>query len=86
MHVRLPKLKWLPVALPAEDLVRIEMQEGIPIFKAASAVQERVELLLTRQRLESLTASEMEELDRYEELDEYLSFANRVMRNLILEG
>ena len=34
---------------------------------------------------EGLTTAETEELERYEELDEDLSLANRVMRNLILE-
>ena len=85
MHERLPKLKWFPLLLPADNLVRIELQEGIPIFKATRSVQQRIELLLAKQRQEGLTTAEREELDGYEELDDYLSFANRVMRNLILE-
>ena len=84
MHERLPKLKRFPVTLPSEDLVRLELQEGIPIFKATRSVQKRIERLLARQRQEGLTTAEREELDGYEELDDYLSFANRVMRNLIL--
>ena len=83
MHEHLPKLKRFPVSLPSEALVRIELQEGILIFKATRAVQKRIELLLAKQH-EGLTKAEREELDGYEELDDYLSFANRVMRNLIL--
>ena len=85
MDERLPKLKRSSLMLPADNLVRIELQEGIPIFKATRAVQKRIELLLAKQRQEGLTNAELEELDGYEELDDYLSFANRVMRNLILE-
>ena len=85
MPERLPKLKQFPLMLPADNLVRIELQEGIPIFKATRSVQKRIELLLATQRHEGLTTAEREELDGYEELDDYLSFANRVMRNLILE-
>jgi hypothetical protein len=84
MPERLPKLKRFPLMLPSEDLVRIELQEGIPIFKATRSVQKRIELLLAKQQQEELTTIEREELDGYEELDDYLSFANRVMRNLIL--
>jgi len=84
MPERLPKLKRFPLMLPSEALVRIELQEGIPIFKATRAVQRRIELLLAKQQQEKLIAVEREELDGYEELDDYLSFANRVMRNLIL--
>ena len=84
MYERLPKLKRFPLMLPADNLIRIELQEGIPIFKATSSVQKRIEFLLAKQRQEGLTTAEREELDGYEELDDYLSFANRVMRNLIL--
>ena len=85
MDERRLKLKRFPVRLPSENLVRIELQEGIPIFKATRSVQNRIELLLAKHRQEGLTTAEREELDGYEELDDYLSLANRVMRNLILE-
>jgi hypothetical protein len=84
MHERLPKLKRFPAMLPSENLVRLELQEGIPVFKATHSVQKRIELLVAKQPPEGLTTPELEELDGYEELDDYLSFANRVMRNLIL--
>ena len=86
MPERLPKLKRFPLMLPSENLVRIELQEGIPIFKATRSVQKRIELLVAKQHQEGLTTTEREELDGYEELDDYLSFANRVTRNLILAG
>jgi hypothetical protein len=84
MPERLPKLKRFPLMLPSENLVRIELQEGGPIFKATHAVQKRIELLLAKQRQEGLTLAEREELGGYEELDDYLSLANRFMRNQIL--
>ena len=84
MHERLPKLKRVPAMLPSENLVRLELQEGIPVFKATHSVQKRIELLVAKQPQEGLTTTEREELDGYEELDDYLSFANRVMRNTIL--
>ncbi len=84
MHERRPKLKRFPLMLPSENLVRIELQEGIPIFKATHSVQKRIEFLLAKQRQEGLTTTEKEELDGYEELDDYLSLANRVLRNLVL--
>jgi hypothetical protein len=47
MHELLPKPKRFPFMLPSENLVRLELQEGIPIFKATRSVQQRIELLLT---------------------------------------
>jgi uncharacterized protein YnzC (UPF0291/DUF896 family) len=79
----LPKLRFLPAALPLDGAVRIELHQGVPIFKASRLVQERVETLLQRQQTTSLTRAEKEELDRYEEMDDYLSFVNRTIRNLV---
>ncbi|HEX9926060.1 MAG TPA: hypothetical protein VGD99_25615 [Anaerolineae bacterium] len=79
----IPKLRYLPAALPLEGAVRIELQQGIPIFKASYSVQERVETLLQQQQSAPLSRAEAEELDRYEEMDDYLSFVNRTIRNLI---
>lgn len=78
-----PRLRSLPVTLPVEGAIRIELQEGIPIFRASASVQDRVETLLRKQRESGLMAEEVEELDRYEEIDDYLSFLNRVVRNLL---
>jgi hypothetical protein len=80
----LPTLQNLPSTLPIEGAVRIELADGIPIFKASSTVQARIEELLNKQQIESLTPEETQELDRYEEIDDYLSFVNRTIRNLYL--
>jgi uncharacterized protein YnzC (UPF0291/DUF896 family) len=62
--------------------VRIELVEGVPLFKASNQVQERIEALLEKNRAGALTADEVQELDLYEEIDDYLSFINRTVRNL----
>lgn len=77
-----PTLDHLPNALPLEGAVRIELQEGTPIFQASTLVQARIEELLGRQLEGVLTPEEVVELDQYEEIDDYLSFLNRVVRNL----
>lgn len=80
----LPKLKSLPVSLPAEGAVRIELEEGVPIFRASEAVQAQIEALLAKQQESFLSAQEERELDCYEEIDDYLSFVNRMVRNVYL--
>ena len=77
-----PKLQSLPATLPLEGAVRIELEEGVPIFRASSTVQTRIETLLLKQQTSQLNADEEQELNRYEEIDDYLSFLNRVVRNL----
>lgn len=79
-----PRLHGLPHTLPLEGAVRIEMEEGVPLFRASGAVQDRIEALITKQKAAGLTEEEEQELDRYEEIDDYLSFLNRVVRNLAL--
>ncbi|WP_318700876.1 MULTISPECIES: hypothetical protein [unclassified Roseofilum] len=81
-HSTLPSLNALPASLPLEGAVRIELQSGIPIFRASGNVQSRVEILLDKQKFEGLTELEEQELDAYEEVDDYLSFVNRTIRNL----
>ena len=80
----IPQLQFLPTTLPLENTVSIESQEGIPILRAAFTIQERIESLLDKQKESSLTESEIEELDLYEEVDDYLSFVNRTIRNLLM--
>ena len=41
----LPKLSHLPIALPIEGAVRIELEEGVPIFRASRLVCDRIEAL-----------------------------------------
>jgi hypothetical protein len=79
-----PQLQYLPNALPLEGAVRIELQEGVLIFRASRAVQERIESLIAKQQKYALNPEEERELDCYEEIDDYLSFLNRTIRNLFL--
>jgi hypothetical protein len=80
----LPTLQQLPSSLPIEGAISIELVEGIPIFKASTTVQDRIESLLDKQQIEPLTPEEIQELDQYEAIDDYLSFVNRTIRNLYL--
>ena len=80
-----PQLRSLPNSLPVEGDVRIELEEGVPIFRASSFVQTRIEELLSKQKDSPLSKAEEQELDSYEEIDDYLSFNNRTVRNLFLD-
>lgn len=82
VHPSLPPLYHLPNSLPLDGAVRIELESGVPIFRASANVQTRIMMLLEKQQLEALTESEEQELDAYEEIDDYLSFVNRTIRNL----
>jgi len=77
------KLPILAQALPLDNVVRIELSEGVPIFRALPHIQERIEELLEKQQITALTASEKRELAQYEELDDFLSLVNRLVRNLM---
>jgi hypothetical protein len=78
----IPQLRTLPTTLPLDNAVRIELEEGVPVFRATSTVQERIEFLLEKQSDTKLTKREQQELDLYEEMDDYLSFVNRTVRNV----
>ena len=80
----LPKLENLGDTLPIEGAVRIELVEGIPIFRASTAVKNRIQELLDKQQNLPLNPDEEQELNLYEEIDDYLSFVNRTVRNLFL--
>jgi hypothetical protein len=80
----LPKLENLRDTLPIEGAVCIELVEGIPIFKASTAVKNRIQELLDKQQTLPLNPDEEQELNLYEEIDDYLSFVNRTVRNLFL--
>ena len=77
----LPKLHALAANSPVEGAVQIEIEEGVPVFRASSFIQTRIEDLLAKNQEVELTQKEREELDLYEEIDDYLSFVNRVVRN-----
>lgn len=87
MTTNLPlRLSRLPNILPLDGAIRIELLEGVPIFRASSLVKERIEALLNKQNESVLTSEEETELDEYEELDDYLSLVNRTMRNVSLKS
>ena len=77
-----PILRSLPTTLPREGAIALELEQGIPIFRVTKFVQERIESLLDKQHELALTAAEEQELQQYEEVDDYLSFLNRLTRNL----
>jgi hypothetical protein len=79
----LPRLHSLPATLPLEGAVRIELEGGAPVFRASNVIRNRIEDLVKKQRSGELSQAEEEELDRYEEVDDYLSLVNRMMRNVI---
>ena len=79
----LPRLRVLPATFPLEGAVRIELEEGIPVFRASNSIQTRIEELLLKEKEVGLRRREKQELDRYEEIDDYLSFINRVSRNFV---
>ena len=70
----MPKLGTLPIS--EEGSVRLAVNEGVPVFRSSDAVQARIEQLLLERQDRSLSAEEQEELDRYEEIDDFLSFVN----------
>ena len=80
----LPQLENLRDTLPLEGAVRIELVEGIPMFRASTTVKNRIEELLDKQQNLPLNPDEEQELNLYEEIDDYLSFVNRTVRNLFL--
>ena len=82
MTTHLPlKLEHLPVTLPQEEAIKIELVEGVPIFRASQKVQQRIENLLIKQQENSLSLEEEQKLDDHENLDDYLSLVNRTIRN-----
>jgi hypothetical protein len=82
----LPKLEALARALPLEDAVRIELRDGVPMFRATPRIQGRIEELLEKQAEDALSQDDERELDRYEALDEFLSLVNRLVRNSTQPG
>lgn len=78
----MPILHGLPVSLPRDGAIQLEFEQGVLIFRVSKAVQDRIEALLTQQRASGLSNDEIEELKQYEDIDDYLSFTNRLLRNL----
>jgi hypothetical protein len=78
----IPKLNRLPETWLRDGAVQLELEQGIVIFRASAAVQTRIAKLLDKQRSNTLTETEERELTDYEEVDDYLSHVNRLIRNL----
>jgi hypothetical protein len=72
----------LPDKLPSAGVIELELEQGVLVLRVSEAVQDQIESLLHKQRAEALTEAEAQELRQYEEMDDYLSFLNRLMRNL----
>ena len=79
---QIPRLLGLPPSLPRDGAVQLELEEGVMIFRVSDAVQERIETLLHKQTDASLSTDEGQELSQYEQIDDYLNFVNRLLRNL----
>ena len=62
----LPKLRSFPRNPPIEGAVRMELVEGVPIFRASSVVQIRIEALLIKQNECTLNIEEEDEVENYE--------------------
>ncbi len=80
----LPVLRSLPQTPTAKKSVQLELVEGALIFRVTPTIQKRIGSLLKKQRSSALNTAEETELQAYEEMDDYLSFVNRLTRNLLL--
>jgi len=80
----LPNLQNITPLLPLEGVICLDLCEGIPRFRASQSIHDRIQSLLEIQKERPLSLEEEQELDRYEEIDDYLSFVNRTVRNAIL--
>jgi hypothetical protein len=77
-----PTLHGLPATLPRDGAVDLELHQGRLVFRISKRAQDRIEDLLEKQRNQALNASEEQELGQYEEIDDYLSFLNRLTHDL----
>jgi hypothetical protein len=82
LNQSVPVFTNLPVSLPRERAIERELEEGVLVFRTSSAVQEHIETLVEKERNSQLTSDEARELEQYEEIDDYISFLNRMTRNL----
>ena len=78
-----PTLRALPSAFRREGAIGVELEEGVLNLRVSKSVQNRIEALLLKQRTSNLSPAEENELQQYEDIDDYLSFLNRLSRNLI---
>lgn len=78
---QIPKLENLPQMMPKENAVRLELEQGVVVFRASKEIRERIEDLLEKNQTDNLTPEEVKELSGYGEIDDYLSHVNRLIRN-----
>ena len=78
----LPKLQPLPASMPKDGMINMALVEGVPVFRASTTIQKHIMHLLEKQQTFELTSVENDELDRFEDIDDYLSQLNRLVRNL----
>lgn len=78
-----PTLRDLPSTLRREGAIGVELEEGVLVLRVSRSVQNRIEALLRKQRTSELSSAEENELQQYEDVDDYLSFLNRLSRNLV---
>lgn len=71
----------MPKNLLKDNAIRLEIEQGVLIFRATEKIQNRIAELVEKEKTLALTAKETEELDAYEEIDDYLSYINRFIRN-----
>ena len=81
-QLHLPKLTQLPTSLPVDGAISMVLVQGVPAFRASTAALERLEQLLEKEQTHGLNEAETAELAQYEEVDDYLSYLNRMVRNL----
>ncbi len=79
----IPQIDKLPNTLPREGAANIELEEGVLVLRVSQMTQERIEELMDKQQQQQLSIFDEAELTQYENLDDYLSFINRLSRNLI---
>jgi hypothetical protein len=75
----------LPQNLPLDGAIAIALQDNVMIFRASSNIQQRIESLLDKRQETPLTATEEQELDDYEAIDDYISFVNRMIHNNFIQ-
>jgi hypothetical protein len=81
----LPKLDSLPNNFQ-DGSITMRLEEGVPMFSASRIVRERIQELLDKEQNNLITKQELGELEQYEDIDDYLSHLNRVVRNMFVHG
>ena len=69
----IPPITALPQYLPLDGAIAIALQDNVMIFRASSNIQQLIESLLDKRQETQLTATEEQELDDYEAIDDYLT-------------